>query len=127
MWLTGLALILAEEAPTPVVPPAVPYETIGIILVAMVTGLTGVIVALIQRGKPKTEAESSPVPVTVLGQAFIISKEDWEKVRDTVIRLETLFNEFREAYDYHEKWTSGEVRKLDSDLAHVKGQLGIKQ
>lgn len=95
------------------------------LLVALVTGITAIIVALIQRGKNKT-ATSTTVSSSPAVPVFIISKEDWTEVRDTVIRLASAFETFKTSYDYHEKWTTGEVRELDNELSRIKGHLGIK-
>lgn len=122
MWVLHL-VTAAEEVPA--APPAIPFETAGIVLVALVTGITAIIVALIQRGKKDTRsapaASGTPaVPV------FVISKEDWTEVRDAVVKLVAAFEGHKRDYDLHERWTTGEVRELDNELSRIKGHLGIQ-
>jgi hypothetical protein len=112
----------------PATPPEVPFETIGIVLVAMVTGLTGIIVALIQRGKSRPADVPAPAqnpPNANTHPVFIVAKEDWDKVRDAVIRLDSEMARLRTDYDFHERWTAGEVRDLDNEISRVKGHLGL--
>lgn len=124
MWLADL-VAAAEEVPAP--PPAIPYETVGIVLVALVTGITGIIVALIQRGKKDAARVASATPaVTPAVPVFVISKEDWTEVRDAVIRLTATFETFKGYYDQHERRTLGEVHDLDNEVSRIKGHLGIQ-
>lgn len=120
MWLD--LLTAADNGPVQTPLPIVPYETIGIVLVALVTGITGVMVALIQRGRNRMA--NTPTPVTTT-PVFLVTKEDWDKVRDSVTRLEAQFEQFRNDYDYHERWTTGEVREIDNQISRIKGQLGL--
>lgn len=127
MWLDLLA---AASESDPVTPPSVPFETIGIVLVAMVTGLTGIIVALIQRGKPKADVPAptppGPGPNPTTHPVFIVSKEDWDKFRDMVVSDHATLERHVQDYEYHERWTTGEVRELDNEISRIKGHLGIQ-
>ena len=125
MWLDIIAAV-EEKVPTP--PPDIPFEQIGIVLVAVVTGLTAIIVAIIQRGGKKNETPA-PAPVAPLapgaGPVFVIPKDEWEKVRDGFVRLDTEFSRLRSEYDIHERWTVGEVREMDNEVSRMKGHLGM--
>lgn len=89
-------------------------------------GLMGVIlVAIIQRGKRDNaepeQVSSSPPPTPV----FVISKDDWNEVRDLVLRLNAQFEQFRQNYDYFERKVDGETDDLGNQISHIKGHLGI--
>ncbi len=97
-------------------------------LVALVTGITGIIVALIQRGKRDNATSASTSPATQPGSTpvFVISKEDWTGLRDGVIKLAATFESFKGYYDANERRVLGELQDLDNEVARVKGHLGIQ-
>lgn len=125
MWLDIIAAV-DDQVPTP--PPDIPFEQIGIVLVAVVTGLTAIIVAMIQRGGKKTQVPTPAPAATLVPGAtpvFVIPKDEWEKVRDGYVRLDTEFTRLRYEHDLHEKWTTGEVREMDKEVSRMKGHLGL--
>ena len=124
MWLE---LIAAAEEKVPTPPPDIPFEQIGIVLVALVTGITAIIVAVIQRGAKKAEATPTATPATPVAASpvFVVSKEEWEKVRDSSIRVETQLADLKSSFDYHERMMLGEVRELDKQISRVHGHLGM--
>lgn len=116
MWTT-----LAEAATNS--PPKVPSELIGVIVTALITGATAIVVAIVQR--KRSGSSESAAPATG-GRVFVISETEWCAVRDRSLSTESALAILQRYFDGHVRTTDAAVDKVREDLANIKGQLGIR-
>lgn len=114
--------ILTEAATNAPEPPQVPSELIGVVLTALITGATAVIVAIVQRKK-------SPVPqeATATGsRPFAVSESEWIAVRDRSVENSATHKSLCERFDGHVRISDEALSEIREDIARLKGQLGIQ-
>ena len=116
MWTT-----LAEAATNS--PPKVPSELVGVIVTALITGATAVVVAIIQR---KRSGSSDTASSNGGGRAFVISETEWCAVRDRSLTTESALRILQRYFDGHVRDTDASLAKTKEDIANIKGQLGIR-
>lgn len=120
MWLNSLVLA-AMETPPPAEPPAVPYDQIGLVLVAVVGAISAIIIAVIQRGNKTTPAPPSPPP-----GGFTLSEAEWITVRDRVLKLQSDFENLGRNLKDHTNSSDDVHNIFRRDLDNIKRELGIR-
>jgi hypothetical protein len=121
VWTDILAAAAPAATPTE---PGLPYQQIGLVLVALVTGVTGIVVAIIQRGsKPPASATPPPAPPPTTG-SFSISEMEWITVRDRSIRVEAALEALRHEYNTHEQLSQSHMSRMNGKIQHIEGRLG---
>lgn len=113
--------ILAEAAnnPTPSQVPQVPSELIGILLTSLITALTAIVVAIVQRRKPATESGESMRP-------FVVPEGEWVTTRNLAVTVNSSHQELLRRFDGHVNLSDEAIDKFAQELAYIKGQLGIR-
>lgn len=125
--------ILAAATP-PETPPEVPYESIGLVLVAIITGISGLAVAVVQRNSKKATPpvtlapEVTPVPVSTSGTGshFLVSENDWVDTRNRAICVESDHKTLSTDYHAHVESSQEAIAKVREELARIKGTLGLQ-
>ena len=115
-------MIELVAAAAPAAPdPGLPYQAIGVVLAALIAGVTGIVVALLQRNKPATPA---PPPDPTPAPTFVVPEAEWITVRDRSLRTETLLQDLKEDYLRHEGSSNRNMLRLIEELRNVKGRQG---
>jgi hypothetical protein len=108
--------------------PGLPYEQIGLILVAIVTGVTGIIVAIIQKGGKTATTQTSPppsvTPHTTAG-SFVLSETEWITIRDRAIRVEAAIEALRHEYNTHDQLSSRHMTRMNTKIEAIEQRLGL--
>lgn len=123
MWLADLVVVAAESTPPPADPPTVPYDTIGLVLVAVVGAISAIVVAMVQRGNKTTP--SAPPPTGPTASSFSISENEWITVRDRSIATSGAVDNLRTEFGYHERISEDHINRMNRDVQEIKRRLGI--
>lgn len=132
-WLAAATEVTPPEQQAP----TIPSELIGSVIIALITGVVAVVVAIIQRGKAE---KTSPSPAV----SFAVPEVEWYATRNRSIATEADHKTLAKAFDGHvtdydehvdksnealgklREDTSDALSKIREDLANIKGQLGIR-
>lgn len=112
-------LLLAPEV-VPATRPGLPYEQIGLILVAIVTSVTGIIVAIIQKGR----APATPTPTQPSTSGFQVSEVEWIAVRNGYITLSTKVEGLRNEFDQHDRISQDHMHRMNGKIHLIEGRIG---
>lgn len=124
-------LFAAEQTPPPTdTAPTLPAELIGTVVIALITGVVTIVVAIIQRNKGgATPAPTTGAPIAI---PFAIPEKEWEETRRRALAAEAdvkhLAKDFYrhvEDYDGHVESAEEKLSKLRERVARAEGQLGI--
>lgn len=118
MWTTILAA--APSSPTSV---SQSSESVGAILIALITGGTAILVAVIQRKSKTGNDPSNPSHPPV--QPFSVPEAEWVTTRDRATTVMAGHLELKERFDGHVKLADEAIDKLEHDIAWLKGRLGL--
>lgn len=112
--------ILTEAATNAPEAPKIPSELIGVVLTALITGATAVIVAIVQRKK-------SPVPeATATGsRPFAVPESEWIAVRDRSVETASGHKSLCERFEGHIRISDEVISEMQQDIANLKGRLGL--
>lgn len=117
MWIASLAQAASDT------PPQVPYEFFGVIASALIAGITGIIVAIVQRTKRSNSSEAAPDSGS---RPFMLSEADWRGVRDRSISTKSALDMLDRQLSAHIRDSDEMMGKIREDIANIKGQLGIQ-
>lgn len=113
--------ILTEVATNTPEPPKIPSELIGVVLTALITGATAIIVAIVQRKKSPTSEATA-----IGGRPFAVPESEWIQVRDRSVETASGHRSLCERFDGHVRYSDETISEMQQDIANLKGQLGLK-